>query len=254
MFWERLNLRRVNMEKIKEVSKNDNNQEEVKSVEEESLEEAEYNWEKDILTVPDYVITYVFLAKKNGKSLTETIVYLTELTDDSEDVLGKAVKTYLEENEDGFIVAWKVKSDERLTQGAHDYYYIDPEFKVERVRWTDSEKDNTLLKSDNYFHDLTSAVNEAERREVISQIKLFSTRPISGQKNYFMVYDSESDTFSYDYRTDTFSLGTIFFDSVESIMNVVDFVGLDKIRKHVLGEGSSEQDLFLDSFPQDDGN
>lgn len=122
---------------------------------------------------------------------------------------------------------WKPKHRE-------NYWYIDSFGEVHVDRWLCFGGDEFRYSVGNVFKTKEEAEFEAERLEVLTELKKFSRKFRKGELNYYISLNSKTNELGI-YVSDYYIGLDVYFESYEKANEAIESVGEDRIKKYLFG-------------------
>lgn len=152
---------------------------------------------------------------------------------DGETIIKKEsfLKPYIEKSEPKKKTVWDLKEEDT-------YYVIDYDLmNVRRVMFFDDTDDLNYRELGNCFLNKEEAEYELERIKIESEmVRLGGRRKFNrGKDNYYIAYDYFVKNLVYLNRNWVHHKGVIYFDTYIEAIDVVQEIGVDKIKKYIFG-------------------
>ncbi len=127
------------------------------------------------------------------------------------------------------------KEEQEFPQNGDMYWLIEDSTEVSRYVWEGDDFDNQHLPIGNVFRTQEQAQFAVEKLKVEEELRKFSKpfEPMEG--NFFMAYNSHTESLEINRYLKTNTQGVIYFGSREELRQAVESVGVDRIKKYLFG-------------------
>ena len=132
----------------------------------------------------------------------------------------------------------QAKQEKEFPQFGDDYWYVDSDTDVLDVAWYGGEYDQGRLSIGNVFKTKEEAEFVAEKLKVEAELRKYSRPFKHGAKNHTINYNHETEMVVNVNATATYQeTGSFYFDSYEEVVEAIESVGEERIKKYIFGIG-----------------
>ena len=142
----------------------------------------------------------------------------------------KALKERIAEVEE------QIKREQSFPREDDEYWYANENGEVFRDEWGDFGYEKSMLTIGNVFQTENEAVFAVEKLRVEAELRKFSRPFKHGAKNHTINYNHETEMVVNVNATATYQeTGSFYFDSYEEVVEAIESVGEDRIKKYIFG-------------------
>lgn len=124
-------------------------------------------------------------------------------------------------------------------QDGDECYFINVNGSVLSGPWDGNPLQIGSRKTGNVFLTKEEAEFEVERRKIETEMLRLGGRRVfkKEENNYYIVcdFDSHYDIWIFNNKSNSFGIGTIYFDSAKEGTNAIDSIGKDRLKKYIFG-------------------
>lgn len=129
----------------------------------------------------------------------------------------------------------QAKEEEEFPKYYDDYWYVDTTGDVYSENWQGFGFEEAMLEIGNVFQTKEQAEFAVEKLKVEAELRKFS-RPFEPTKdNYFIIFNMQTGCLDTRSRIYIAAQGTIDFDSYEEVVEAIESVGEERIKKYLFG-------------------
>ena len=130
----------------------------------------------------------------------------------------------------------QVEQEKEFPQVEDDYWYVDGDAETMLAVWYGDDYDKGRLSINNVFKTKDQAEFAAEKLKVEAELRKFSRPFKHGAKNHTINYNHETEMVVNVNATATYQeTGSFYFDSYEEVVEAIESIGADRIKKYLFG-------------------